>query len=154
MGNQDETLYSTTPDWKIPLSARGEQQARAAGRRIQTLIGADDAPVLFYVSPYKRTKQTLAHLHLPHPILYTREEPRLREQDFGNFQDLQKIQQAKRDRPKFGRFFYRFPHGGESGADVFDRVSAFTGTLLRDMEQLELDEARRATAIFVTHGAF
>ena len=152
MGNQDETLYSTTQDWKIPLSALGHRQALAAGRRIQQLISAD-TPVLFYASPYKRTKETLASLQLPNPVLYTREEPRLREQDFGNFQDPMKIQQAKRDRPKFGRFFYRFPNGGESGADVFDRVSAFTGTFLRDMEQLELDEARRATAIFVTHGS-
>ena len=151
MGNQDETLYSTTPDWKIPLSERGQKQAITAGRRIQELIGAD-TPVLYYVSPYRRTKQTLENLHLPNPVLYTREEPRLREQDFGNFQDPKKIQQAKRDRPKFGRFFYRFPNGGESGADVFDRVSAFTGTFLRDMEQLEQNEARQATAIFVTHG--
>ena len=53
---------------------------------------------------------------------------------------------------KFGRFFFRFPAGGESGADVFDRVSAFTGSFIRDMEQLGVDQARDATAILVTHG--
>ena len=108
--------------------------------------------MLYYFSPYLRTKQTLQHLNIPNTVLYTREEPRLREQDFGNFQIVSEIQRAKRERPKFGRFFYRFPNGGESGADVFDRVSAFTGTFLRDMEQLDVATARRATAVFVTHG--
>jgi len=150
LGNQDESLFATTPDWKIPLSNRGRRQARAAGRRIVDLIGPS-APILFYVSPYLRTKQTLEELHLPNPVLYTREEPRLREQDFGNFQDAVEMKRAKRERPKYGRFFFRFLHG-ESGADVFDRVSAFSGTFLRDMEQLGAEDAANATAIFVTHG--
>jgi hypothetical protein len=37
--------------------------------------------------------------------------------DFGNFQDSMKIKLAKRDRHRFGAFYYRFPHG-ESGSDV------------------------------------
>jgi broad specificity phosphatase PhoE len=151
LGNQDEAMFSTTPDWKIPLSEKGWQQAQRAGRHIEQLIGTDD-PILFYVSPYLRTKQTMKELRLKNPVLYTREEPRLREQDFGNFQDPLLIKEAKLERPKFGRFFFRFPNGGESGADVFDRVSAFSGTFLRDMEQLGPDHARDATAIFVTHG--
>lgn len=153
LGNQDETLFSTTPDWKIPLSGEGRKQAQRAGRRIQQIVGPSD-PVFFYVSPYLRTQQTMKELKstLTNPILYTREEPRLREQDFGNFQDPLLIQESKEERPKFGRFFYRFPNGGESGADVFDRVSAFSGTFLRDMEQLGPDHAHDATAIFVTHG--
>jgi broad specificity phosphatase PhoE len=40
-----------------------------------------------------------------------REEPQLREQDFGNFQDLKRKQLEKRERQYFGRFFYRFPDG-------------------------------------------
>jgi broad specificity phosphatase PhoE len=156
MGNQDESLFGTVPDWKIELSTRGKLQAQAAGRRIQEIVGPNN-PVLFYVSPYQRTKQTLQELQSQlssqtmHNTLFTREEPRLREQDFGNFQDPQLIQQYKRERPKFGRFFYRFPHGGESGADVFDRVSAFCGTFLQDIEQCG-EAATDATAVFVTHG--
>ena len=43
------------------------------------------------VSPYKRTKQTTIDIVSALPedsILGIREEPQLREQDFGNFQDL------------------------------------------------------------------
>ena len=156
LGNQDESLFGRMPDWKIPLSEKGKVQARAAGKRIQEIIGPS-SPVLFYVSPYKRTKETLEHVQSQlHPrtlehTLFTREEPRLREQDFGNFQDRELIQQFKKERPKFGRFFYRFPNGGESGADVFDRVSAFCGTFLQDLEQCG-EAASESTAVFVTHG--
>jgi broad specificity phosphatase PhoE len=121
LGNVDENMFVSTPDWKIPLSEHGKQQAREAGLLIKKIVR--DSPLVIYVSPYKRTKETLAEVQkvlTNNTILFSREEPRLREQDFGNFQDPDKIQLAKQERPKFGRFFYRFP-AGESGADVFDR---------------------------------
>lgn len=52
-----------------------------------------------------------------------REECRIREQDFGNFQVEERMRAVKETRLKFGRFFYRFPEG-ESAADVYDRVSS------------------------------
>lgn len=52
-----------------------------------------------------------------------REECRVREQDFGNFQEEQRMKAIKETRERFGRFFYRFPEG-ESAADVYDRVSS------------------------------
>jgi broad specificity phosphatase PhoE len=59
------------------------------------------------------------------------EEPRLREQDFGNFQDPQKMGgEILKERKMFGRIWYRFP-SGESGADVYDRVSIFLDSLHR-----------------------
>mmetsp|Transcript_43974 Transcript_43974/g.93626 ORF Transcript_43974/g.93626 Transcript_43974/m.93626 type:complete len:142 (+) Transcript_43974:645-1070(+) len=65
-------------------------------------------------------------------------------------------------RSDFGRFFYRFPDGGESGFDVYNRVSGFIGTLQRDSSDL-LDqglndglpaalEEDRTTICIVTHG--
>lgn len=148
LGNDDETLFARMPDWKIPLSAEGRRQARNAGEVIQRIVGHH--PVFFYVSPYRRTKQTLEEIKrsIRSDVLFTREEPRLREQDFGNFQDPELILKAKKERDDFGRFFYRFPHG-ESGADVFDRVSAFCGTFHRDLVQIQNPDA---TAVFVTHG--
>jgi broad specificity phosphatase PhoE len=53
-------------------------------------------------------------------LLGVQEEVQLREQDFGNFQDAAGKDREKLERLRFGRFFYRFPHG-ESGADVYDR---------------------------------
>jgi len=156
MGNADETLYATTPDWKVSLSERGRRQARDAGRRMQQLINPSQN-ILYYVSPYLRTKETLEEIQsqISNPTLFVREEPRLREQDFGNFQDPELIQAAKLERPKFGRFFFRFPNG-ESGADVFDRVSAFSGTFLQDIQQISRvigeHKAANTTAILVTHG--
>ncbi len=58
------------------------------------------------------------------------EDPRIREQDFGNYQDKETIKKAKAERYKFGIFYYRFPNG-ESASDVFDRVSTFLDSLWR-----------------------
>lgn len=44
-------------------------------------------------------------------------------QQFGNFQNHEEMQQCKRQRSQFGRFYYRFPDG-ESGLDVYTRVGA------------------------------
>eukprot|EP00546_Thalassionema_frauenfeldii_P020792 CAMPEP_0178897926 /NCGR_PEP_ID=MMETSP0786-20121207/2030_1 /TAXON_ID=186022 /ORGANISM="Thalassionema frauenfeldii, Strain CCMP 1798" /LENGTH=233 /DNA_ID=CAMNT_0020568555 /DNA_START=96 /DNA_END=797 /DNA_ORIENTATION=- len=125
------------------------QEALKAGERIQNIIGPKNS-VIFYVSPYYRTRQTFEEVKkkITAEILFVREEPRLREQDFGNFQDKALMQESKEERVKFGRFFYRFPNG-ESGADVFDRVSAFCGTLLLDMSQIK---DPNVSVVFITHG--
>ena len=41
-----------------------------------------------------------------------------------NLQDAEGKQKEKAERLRFGRFFYRFPNG-ESGADVYDRMTIF-----------------------------
>lgn len=96
----------------------------------------------FIVSPYVRTVETFHGIvsawcdpsefdHIEHyeqrlNAWYSRlmdcgltwaEDPRIREQDFGNYQEPKMIQQAKRDRHMFGAFYYRFPLG-ESASDV------------------------------------
>lgn len=81
------------------------------------------------------------------------------EQQFGNFQSHHAIQDNKATRSDFGRFFYRFPDGGESGFDVYGRVSSFIGTLQRDSSQLmdavgapsSSDDAA-VTICVITHG--
>lgn len=89
-GNVDESMYTRIPDPRIGLTAKGWEDAEACGRRIRELIlsdGADDWKVYFYVSPYKRTLETLRGIGkaFEHErIAGVREEPRLREQDFGN----------------------------------------------------------------------
>lgn len=60
------------------------------------------------------------------------EEVQLREQDFGNFQDPGGKKKELAERMEFGRFFYRFPNG-ESGADVYDRITIFEDHLVRDI---------------------
>ena len=129
-GNRDGAAYTTTPDHKIPLTPQGIGQARRAGDEIRRVIsdggGSRSWKVYFYVSPYERTRSSLREIGRSFPrkrVIGVREECRVREQDFGNFQEEQRMKAIKETREKFGRFFYRFPEG-ESAADVYDRVSS------------------------------
>jgi broad specificity phosphatase PhoE len=127
-GNLDMSAYTTTPDYRIPLTALGVEQARAAGRRIHDVVAAAGGnwKVYFYVSPYARTRATLREIGRAFPrdrVIGAREECRVREQDFGNFQVEERMRAVKETRQRFGRFFFRFPEG-ESAADVFDRVAS------------------------------
>jgi broad specificity phosphatase PhoE len=74
------------------------------------------------------------------------EDSRIREQDFGNYQDPETIRKAKQERHRFGVFYYRFPHG-ESASDVFDRVSTFLDSLWRSFEM-----NKSQNYVLVTHG--
>lgn len=47
-------------------------------------------------------------------------------------QDAEGKKREKAERLRYGRFFYRFPHG-ESGADVYDRMTIFEDHLIRDI---------------------
>lgn len=133
-GNVNEALYTLVPDNQLPLTDRGVEQAREAGRRLRAAI-PDGQRVTFFVSPYVRTRQTydeLAKFFDP-DLVVLREEPRLREQDFGNFQNQEQITRCREERREFGPFYYRFPQG-ESGADVYDRISTFIETMRRQFQ--------------------
>ncbi|KAJ8768527.1 hypothetical protein K2173_022627 [Erythroxylum novogranatense] len=138
-GNVDESVYTTVADPKIALTEKGKSQAVECGKRIRMMIEkdkVDDWKVYFYVSPYRRTLETLRNLGRVFErsrIAGLREEPRLREQDFGNFQDREKMRVEKGVRMRYGRFFYRFPNG-ESAADVYDRITGFRETLRADID--------------------
>lgn len=91
-GNVDESAYTRVPDPQIGLTAKGWRDAEECGRRVRRLVSSDDQAggegwkVYFYVSPYRRTLETLRGLGRAfeaHRIAGVREEPRLREQDFG-----------------------------------------------------------------------
>lgn len=146
-GNVDETLFETKADHQMELTALGQAQARAAGERLRAVLG--DEPAQFYISPYVRTRQTFAGVReaVASSVHRAYEEPRLREQDWGNYQVREDMLRQKKARNAFGHFFYRFTHG-ESGADVYDRVSTFLETLHRDFQR----EAFPPNAVIVTHG--
>jgi len=156
MGNVDESTYTHTPDWKVELTQLGKDQARETGRKLKELRDQDEepGPVFIYSSPYRRCQQTAEGVLEGAGISRSEvtghiEEPRIREQDFGNFQDVVSMKECKEMRNLFGRFFYRFPNG-ESGADVYDRVSTWLESLFREMEYGGIDE--RTTVLLVTHG--
>ena len=100
-GNLDESEYTRTPDSQIPLTKNGHVQATQTGAMLRNLFDAnddEDYKCFFYISPYRRSKQTalgIAQAFEKRHISGVREEPQLREQDFGNFQDLQQKKAEK-----------------------------------------------------------
>jgi broad specificity phosphatase PhoE len=88
LGNIDERAYVTTADWRIPLTAKGREQARLAGQAVDALLHRDSngdrldvkGKVYFYVSPYLRTRQTLREMLREvdkGSIVGIREDPRM-----------------------------------------------------------------------------
>ncbi|KAJ8556398.1 hypothetical protein K7X08_029789 [Anisodus acutangulus] len=159
-GNRDDAMYTVMPDYRIPLTPKGIGQAKEAGSRIFDVVSdngtSDKWRVYFYVSPYVRTRSTLREIgraFTRRRVLGVREECRIREQDFGNFQVAERMKVIKETRERFGRFFYRFPEG-ESAADVYDRVSSFLESLWRDidMNRLHHDPNDDLNLVIISHG--
>ncbi|PBP19114.1 phosphoglycerate mutase [Diplocarpon rosae] len=141
-GNKNRDIHQTIPDHRVKLTPEGWTQARDAGRRLRSLLRADDT-LHFFTSPYRRTRETTEGIlstlasDEPSPSPFPRnsikvyEEPRLREQDFGNFQPCSaEMERMWQERADYGHFFYRIPNG-ESAADAYDRVSGFNESLWR-----------------------
>jgi len=146
-GNADPNHYETVPDYALHLTDAGRQQARAAGEQIVELIGAES--VRAYVSPWYRTRQTCQEIAqvLGERIVRTIEDPRIREQEWGHLRAADEMQALVEERIAFSPFYYRLPDG-ESGADVYDRVSTFLETLHRDFANPDFPD----NALIVTHG--
>ena len=129
-------ILATKPDPRVELTAKGVAQARAAGKEIKEIVG--DEGCCFIVSPFTRTLQTCANIissgGFSPEQSFVREEPRLREQEFGMLQDKDQMRLCRAEKAKIGSFFYRWPRG-ESGCDVYDRVSGAIETLHRHFKR-------------------
>lgn len=146
-GNIDRNLYNQKPDFALLLTDKGRAQAQVAGNKLFEIVGNDQ--IQFYVSPLFRTQQTFQQIiqHFPLEQYSWREEPRLREQEWGHLRSIDVCRRVDKERDGYGTFYYRITDG-ESGADVYDRVSDFFHTLFRDFEKKEYFE----NAIMITHG--
>ena len=158
-GNKNRDIHQTTPDHRVKLTPEGHRQAQEAGRRLRELLHPDDT-LHFFTSPYRRTRETTEGIlesltsDSPSPSPFPRntikvyEEPRLREQDFGNFQPCStEMERMWMERADYGHFFYRIPNG-ESAADAYDRVSGFNESLWR----LFGEDDTASVCVLVTHG--
>ncbi|KAJ9460661.1 Phosphoglycerate mutase-like protein AT74H [Diplonema papillatum] len=144
--NADHEVYGQVPDWKIPLTKTGKDRAVALGARVRQLVGND--PVFFYVSPFVRTQQTYKGVRRgmgDANIIGALEDPRISEQQFGNYQNPRTMNYLFGVRQLYGRFFWRFKEG-ESGADVYNRVSNLVESSLAS------DHKKPVTVVLVTHG--
>lgn len=144
--NVDKGLYVDTPDHLVDLTAKGEQQCLAAGKRLQEILNGKNITV--WSSPYKRSRRTseLVMSQISAKIRF-KEDPRLREQEWGNFYTEDEAFRKKEDRKRHSYFFYRI-QDGESGADVYDRISTFLETIYRDFKSDEWTD----TLVISTHG--
>lgn len=152
-------IHQSVPDHRVKLTPEGWDQAEDAGRRLRAMLRPDDK-IHFFTSPYRRTRETTEGIlstltsDNPSPSPYRRsqinvyEEPRLREQDFGNFQPCTAaMERMWQERADYGHFFYRIPNG-ESAADAYDRVSGFNESLWR----LFGEDDFASVCVLVTHG--
>src|SRR5689334_18462902 len=98
-GNVDDSIYQRVPDHALELTDAGLRQVKEAGVRLRDLFG--DERVQAFVSPYRRTWDTYRALGLDPRLTRAKEEPRLREQDWGNWQDLEDIHRQRKARDAY-----------------------------------------------------
>jgi broad specificity phosphatase PhoE len=146
-GNLDKSRYQNTQDFALRLTPAGIQQAQQAGIQIKELL--EDKKVYVYLSPFFRTRETFQHIQesIGDNIVKAIEDPRIREQDWGHLRHPDDNKGIIEERDNFSAFYYRIPDG-ESGADVYDRVSSFFDTLHRDFEKTDFPE----NVLIVSHG--
>ncbi|PHH51814.1 Phosphoglycerate mutase-like protein AT74 [Ceratocystis fimbriata CBS 114723] len=155
-GNKNRDIHQTIPDHRVKLTPEGWQQAYEAGRRLKAMLRPDDT-LHFFTSPYRRTRETTEGIlstlteddsPFERPDIKVYEEPRLREQDFGNFQPCSaEMERMWQERADYGHFFYRIPNG-ESAADAYDRISGFNESLWRQFGEDDF----ASVCVLVTHG--
>jgi broad specificity phosphatase PhoE len=135
-GNVNKKIFVSKPDYAVMLTEKGIKQAKECGKKIKDIIQHEDYGV--YYSPYFRSRQTMenaVNVMGDKNCLFKKEDPRIREQDYsGKLRSEEAFDSFEDERKEYGKFFYRL-HGGESGADVYDRVSDFLSTLNRDFEK-------------------
>ena len=128
-------------DYDIALSEQGRLQAAALNEFVsREMLESSD----IYCSPFRRTRETLHLLLSTHGLddLPVLEDPLLREQDRGY--ETEKSQLALRK--VHGWFWYRHA-GGESPADVYQRMCVFLDSLFR-----QLQRSNKKRVVIVTHG--
>ena len=149
-------------DSAFDITPLGYEQVQSTAKKILNIVECHYKGYTLFVSPYIRTRSTATAIesilsgstHLVKKI----EDPRLVEQDFGDF-DFQYrdkwpeisphsfgINQAKYY-DETGRFFARLENG-ENLLDVYNRVSLFVTTRL----EREMDNSHIENYIIVTHG--
>ena len=141
--NLGGSARSTVADHLVPLTPRGFEQAKGAGRILGSSYLKES---LIYTSPFLRARQTLNAIlegaGVNSEEVTVREDPRIREVDHGYFD----VPAQKQMIETYGHFYYRY-RGGESAADCYDRVSSFFESFARLIEKTDSKKA-----LLVTHG--
>jgi len=153
-GNINKSVYFKMPDWSVPLTEKGKEQANLVGVEIyNNIIDSNDSyKCLLVYSSYIRAKQTteiiekqLTQLWLWIPYSLTKfETPLIREREWGKLrEEFEKYKTIEERNHLFD--FYRRPDGGESFADCHQRAFIFLNWLKTQVAD---------TAVIVSHGEF
>lgn len=169
-GNVDSNAYRTTPDHMIALTDRGHEQAKAAGLFLKDWLAAHPPqnPPRLWCSPYVRTRQTLDGMRAAMGArawnicgrgMDVQIDDRLRERNWGYFtyRDYMEDSAAMDEthalqREAFhrtlktpGGMYYAQPYGGDSVADIVDRMRTLFLDIHHDIQNGVTDH------IIVTH---
>lgn len=147
IGNTDKSHFSHTANHRLALTERGKKQAQEAAKGIALLIGNES--LSGYYSPWTRAADSFHIISevLAGQVVSAREDPRLREQSWGHYKNLDLLLAENERRIEYGKFYFR-PQDGESGADVYDRISTFLETLHRDFAKPDYPD----NTLIVGHG--
>lgn len=142
LGNVDHKVYYDMPDWKVPLTKNGEEQARKIGKTLNGEYFDFDAIIH---SPYVRAVETAKIINEElSPKLTMIENPLCREREWGSLRDEIESVETKEQKEELFDFFRR-PQGGESFADLYQRAIIFFN---------DIDKMGYTNIIVVSHGEF
>lgn len=140
LGNVSKQAYYDMPEWKIPLTEKGKEQAKEVG-----LILSDVVDPIIITSPYTRAKDT-AEIIGKYSSTFSsyQESPLIYEREWGNLrEEVEKFKTREERNHLFD--FYRRPINGESFADCYQRAFIF----LEHLKKIKHDNV-----IIVSHGEF
>jgi len=130
-GNVDETVFAHTLDHKVSLTNKGFIQARKCGKKLHNLVSQHSTA--FHVSPFLRADQTYREISKAWKhALDVSFDPLIREREWSGW--LYDSCGKRIGDDKWHSFYFRFSNGGESPADVYQRISTFFIELFRDNE--------------------
>jgi broad specificity phosphatase PhoE len=154
--NADKDVLKTIPDHRLAITEQGRIQVKELVHSLNEK-GLLDLPFgnHVYVSPFLRTRQTyqefvknyadgglIRNLHEYMDNLH--ESPLIREQEWGQKLGEGYNYSTEKERLEYGMFYYRYPNG-ESGADVYQRVSLF-------LMEMENSHHYTSNVYIFTHG--
>ncbi|MEM9569837.1 MAG: histidine phosphatase family protein [Pseudomonadota bacterium] len=157
--NVDKSLHGTIADPDIQLTDVGKEQAKTAGEFLDDWLRAEKVKRFrLYRSDYLRAVQTSEIIidRFGSDLDFdTRMDERIRELEFG-YSDAVSDAEFRDSFPHYEAYknlwageakYYRRRLGGESPADVGDRLRHFVGAMYRDQEKYGI-----STFVVVNHG--
>jgi len=142
----DKSIYERIEDASVTLTEKGQDQASSLGDALATKKLSSD--VRAFISSGVRSAQTYEIMASKWRDVECRvqEEPLIRKQNWGSF-PVSRRESIEEERYRVGVFFYKFPNG-ESGKDVYDRITRFVDDLEFQYRHTQLPN----DVIIVTHG--